>query len=118
MEADNISLKMFCPFCGQKQGERPAFCIRCGKKLDFLPNTDEEGSLIPRECTPKPKCETLKEFLKFRDFKVEERNQFSKRKLPQKQTSVTITIKIMSPDLQRTVKNCTGIWFVISTDQR
>lgn len=40
--------------------------------------------------TPKPKCETLKEFFKFRDFKVEERNQFSKRKLPQKQTSVTV----------------------------
>ncbi|XP_034094588.1 uncharacterized protein LOC117561369 isoform X2 [Gymnodraco acuticeps] len=72
----NISwVIMYCPFCGQQQASKSAFCCSCGKDIKFLCDVDKTGT--SGEATGKS---TLELFRTFRSVKEKERRAGFKKK--------------------------------------
>ncbi|KAK1902774.1 G2/M phase-specific E3 ubiquitin-protein ligase [Dissostichus eleginoides] len=81
---------MYCPFCGQQQASKSAFCCSCGKDIKFLCDVDKTGT--SGEATGKS---TLELFQTFRSVKEKERRAcFKKKKTPSKDNLKVVKISV------------------------
>ncbi|KAF3842605.1 hypothetical protein F7725_024556 [Dissostichus mawsoni] len=80
---------MYCPFCGQQQASKSAFCRSCGKDIKFLCDVDKTGT------SGEAKKSTLELFQTFRSVKEKERRAcFKKKKTPSKDNLKVVKISV------------------------